>query len=180
MAKKTYSQEFLAAIQQHVARVAITASAARRQGAPGIVQAAREYLAVLPLGEFGVSEGKIFGVRLDEKTELLRRALPNQGNSWGLAKKLLNIFLRDALYTVYLREHFRLELAELYFEIPLDSITAKELRRASGGQLPLWAGVRHLTPQVSQQYQTTAAEIALTRRIARVHLDAYWWAGTRK
>jgi hypothetical protein len=103
-------------------------------------------------------------------------ALPRAGRSWGVARKVLNIFLRDALYTVYLRDAFRLGRGEGLFELPLDSITAQRLRACvPRGQLPPWVGVKRLAPDASDLYQATAQTVADGRGIARVHLDAYWW-----
>ena len=56
---------------------------------------------------------------------------------------LLNIFMRDCLYTAYLTCPYDLHYAEEYFEVPLDSISAKSLRKGAGrGVLPRWPGVR--------------------------------------
>jgi len=41
-----------------------------------------------------------------------------------MARKLLNIYLRNALYSTYLREAFELDTAEHLYEVPLDSIVA--------------------------------------------------------
>jgi len=88
----------------------------------------------------------------------------------------MNIFLRDALYTTYLCEKFRLREAESFFEVPLDSITAGHLRRNAGrGVLPRWKGVKHLTPEANERYQEYAEDLAKPRGVAKVHLDTYWW-----
>jgi hypothetical protein len=100
--------------------------------------------------------------------------LPKRSATWGLARKLVNIFLRDSLYTSYLRRAYRLSLAERLLEIPLDSITAKQIRKRMP-QLPRWQGVRHLDPHTSAAYQAAALLIAKREGVARVHLDAYWW-----
>jgi hypothetical protein len=90
---------------------------------------------------------------------------------------VLNIFLRDALYNSYLRTPYHLDRAEALLELPLDSITAKRLRHVVGAdQLPRWPGVKHLSPTVSGQYQTAATAVAQQMNVARVHLDAMWWA----
>jgi len=73
-----------------------------------------------------------------------------------------------------------LDRAEQLFELPLDSITAKELRKAAGrGHLPRWPGVRKLTKDISGRYQAIALEEAKKEKIARVHLDAKYWAANR-
>ena len=89
----------------------------------------------------------------------------------------LNIFLRDCVYTAYLTDRFRLEKLEPKLELPLDSITAKALKRtASRGVLPPWPGVKHLSPFTSKVFQAAAANEATRLGIARVHLDAVWWS----
>jgi N-glycosylase/DNA lyase len=92
----------------------------------------------------------------------------------------LNIFLRDALYTTYLCDRFALERAEGLLEIPLDSITAKQLQDELGRNLPRWPGVRRLTKAISDVYQEGARRVAAHRGIAPLHLDTYWWGGDRQ
>lgn len=106
--------------------------------------------------------------------------MPSDARSWGLARKLLNIFLRDCLYTVYLRDAYHLDRAEAHLEIPLDSITSAELRANSKrGELPAWRGVRDLTWRTSREYQRVGSRVAKELGIERVHLDAYWWSMDR-
>ena len=177
MAKVT--RRFLQAMQSRNARVAVTASATRGAGRAK-VKAAREFLGTLPLRRFSVSNRKAFCAQLDAATEELRRALPPDSRSWGLARKLLNIFLRGAFYSRYLCKGYKLHAAERFFEIPRDSITAEQLyRRAGRGVLRRWKGVKYLTQDVSDEYQQYATKVARTSGDARVHLDAYWW-GERK
>jgi len=172
MVKKS---DFIPAVQGRVARVAVSASATRGQG-KGTVKAARDHLSTLKLRQFGVKDRAKYLMRLDDATEALRKVLPRQSRSWGLARKLMNIFLRDALYTNYLAEKYRLGSAEPFFEIPLDSITSGRLRKDAGrGVLPRWKGVKHLEPADSERYQAHAAIIGKERGICRVHLDTYWW-----
>lgn len=109
----------------------------------------------------------------------LQRAFPEGDRYWGLARKSLNIFLRDCLYTVYLREAHGLQLAERYFEVPLNSLTGCAPHKTAPHRLPRWRTVRSLTADFSDMYQTVATEIARSRGIARVHLDVFWW-GSRE
>ena len=172
---KVGTSEFLRAAQVRTARIAASGSATRRQG-PGAARAARRFLATVELRRFGVPSAATFRQHLDKATGRLVGALPRTARSWGLARKLLNIFLRDALYTTYLCKRFGLRTAEKFFEIPLDSITSRQLRAAAGrGALPRWTGVKHLRPDVSKQYQLHAALLAEKDGLARVHLDTYWW-----
>jgi hypothetical protein len=134
------------------------------------------FLRTLKLRRFSVRRAGTFRAHLNAATDELRRALPKEARSWGLARKLMNIFLRDALYTTYLCEEFRLLELENLFEVPLDSITAGHLRSSAGhGVLPRWKGVKHLTPDVSEKYQEYAEHLAQTCGVAKVHLDTYWW-----
>ena len=169
---------FLQAIQGRAARVTLGASALRSQG-PGIADAARLFFAALPLRPFAVLGSKTFARRLDQTTAALQATFPPGTGSWGLARKLLNIFLREALYTRYLDDKYHLAKAEPFFELPLDSITAEQLLDQPQAHLPRWPGVKHLSPEVSVEYQLAAAEHAAGLGIARVHLDAIWWGGSR-
>jgi hypothetical protein len=128
----------------------------------------------LKLAKFAVRDRHGFERALDRHTQRLMATLPKRGATWGLARKLLNIFLRDSLYTTYLNRAYGLSAAEGLLEIPLDSITAKRLRTEIP-ELPRWRGVRHLDQQVSAAYQAAALLVAKRERTLKVHLDAYWW-----
>jgi hypothetical protein len=167
------------AIQHRVAVIAIGPSTARGQGAAGVVRAAQRFLASLALAPFATSDSIAFRSALDEASEWLRTALPDEARSWGLARKCLNIFLRDSFYNHYLRQYFGLTSGEQWFEIPLDSIVAKAIRRQSDKRLPRWPGVKHVPREVSEVYQSAAAELAQRFGIARVHLDTYLWVQGR-
>jgi len=173
-------QVFVEAVQARAARIAVSASATRGQRAPGLVAAGREFCVQLDLSRFAVGRNAVFMSRLDGATGDLKAVLPHPGRSWGMARKLLNIFLRDALYSVHLAELYGLASAEAFLEVPLDSITAKQLRRvAPRGALPTWPGVKHLSPGISARYQQVAQREAERMGVARVHLDTFWWGGNR-
>lgn len=175
--RRMNENDLLRCIQARVARMAVGASAARGQGA-GVVGAGREFFEALPLAPFGQPERLVFEANLDRVTDELRLALPPGAQSWGLARKLVNIFLRDSAYTSHLREAHGLHLVEPLLELPLDSITASALQDGDN-RLPRWLGVKALTSTASAQYQLAAQERAGQMGIARVHLDAYWWADQR-
>lgn len=168
-------KDVLAAIQMRAARGAISPSSMRGGGSKGVVDAGRRFLGGLKLSGFGTTQQSRFARALDEATDGLCASFPSRARHWGLARKGLNIFLRNCLYTVYLRDAYSLELAEAFFEVPLDFLTGTELYRASAQTLPRWATIRGLTPEASALFQTVAASVAGKRRIARVHLDAVWW-----
>lgn len=172
-------RELLGAIQSRTARVAITASASRGRGNSGVVAASRNFMRVLDLAEFGRNPAA-FTRALNASTRSLLSKLPRRARRWGTARKLLNIFLRDCLYSRHLCSAFNLARAEEAFEIPLDSVTALCLKRATGrGRLPAWPGVRNVTPSLSEVFQDAARVEARKRKVARVHLDAVWWSQSR-
>jgi hypothetical protein len=77
-----------------------------------VVPVARTFLEQLPLRRFGTSQSAAFCSHLDRATEELLSGLPDGARHWGLARKLLNIFLRDALYTGYLADEYSLQKSE--------------------------------------------------------------------
>jgi hypothetical protein len=169
------------AIQARTAAVAISPSTVRGQGEAGVVGAARDFLTALDLKPFGVADQEAFRVALKEATTALKAALPAKARSWGVTRKCLNIFLRDAFYTCYLRDEYRLWRAEEWYELPLDRVVVVAMRGKAGrGVLPRWMGVKHLKPEDSREYQKYALSMARDMGIPRVHLDAYLWVDGRK
>ena len=166
-------RDFIAAVQFHIARASVMPSALRGAGSAGTAECARKFLGSLPLKPFGVSSAQLFRGRLDAATDALLSALPPKAKKWGRTRKILNILLRNALYSTHLSKRFSLDQATSLLEVPLDGLTAKELTRRYS--LPKWPGVAALTPAVSEEFQDAAEEEGKKRHIARVHLDVYWW-----
>lgn len=172
--------ELLRAFQSRAARIAVGASTVRGRGNAGVVAASRHYLRQVDLTVFGQPTRKGFSRHLDKATIELCDALPRRARHWGLARKVMNIFLRDCLYTTYLDAEYGLRKNEALFELPLDSITAVHLKRATGrGKLPAWPGVKHLNEPLNAIFQDAASAEATKRGIARIHLDAIWWSVSR-
>lgn len=170
------NSEFVRDIQVYTARYSVTASAARGQGAPGLVAAARRHLETVPLAQFAADSDVAFRRTLERHTNRLAESLPAKGRSWGVARKLLNIFLRNSFYTTYLRDAFDLQLAEPWYEVPLDGIVARRVRAELRAlRLPEWPGVRHVTPDLSVTYQDACRQLSKARGVAPVHLDAVYW-----
>ena len=168
--------QLLDAFQARATRVAITASTARGQ-VRGTVASTRAYFADMDLAEFRVSSASKFRRVLDRHTLGLMQSLPRGGRHWGVARKFLNIFLRDVVYTTHLADGYGLRAIEPWLELPLDSITAKRLvqLRKDMRALPKWPNLRRVTPAQSAEYQDAAAWVAQGYGIARVHLDAIFW-----
>jgi hypothetical protein len=167
--------QFARRLQAHVAMRAITASALRNQGSPGVVDAAREYVAAIDLRETtGLSESQ-FRKWLNLHTGKLRRRFPVGARSnWGAARKALALFLRDAIYCLPLSEYYDLARIRPLLELPLD-------REAHSGlildfpMVPVWPGVKALRWRTNAQMQRIAATIAQGRQIHRVDLDIGYW-----
>ena len=138
------SQEVLRALQTRAARSALGPSSMRGARSRGVVNAGRPFLRTLDLTRFATSSRRHFNRELDRATEGLLRSFPRSARHWGLARRGINIFLRDCLYTIYFREAYGLGRAEAFFEIPLDSLTGGALYKASCGALPRWKTVRGL------------------------------------
>ena len=134
----------------------------------------------IKLRQLGVKQERVFQQRLKRLTEDLRRSFPPKAKHWGLARKILNMFLRDAFYNFYLRGEFRLGQVERFLEIPVDSAVARGLRRGTPrGSLPGWPGLKGLKRGDHAVFQQRASELARQFKTTRVHLDAVLWVEER-
>lgn len=167
---------FITTLRKRVASAAIGASTIRRMGPKGTAVRARRFLARVNLNRLRVDSNREFEQVLDHITESFLRALPRKARRWGLARKVLNIFLRDAAYNRYLSRRFGLRKVERWMEVPLDSHVGKQLRASSDGRhLPRWKTVVGLTPEASREFQNVAATVAQRKGVTRVDLDVYYW-----
>lgn len=170
-------ENLVMAIKKLTARVTVGASAIRGQGA-GVADPARTFLFELDLNRFATSNPSAFMRALNAATDELAEALPPGRDRWGISRKLINIFLRNALYTRMLCDAFGLQQAEHLLEVPLDKQTGEKLNGVEEGHaLPQWKSVVALTPETSRLYQAVAKRVALRMDIPRIHLDAIWWGG---
>lgn len=145
----------------------------------GTVAAAHSYLEQLDLRVFSTGSATGFRRALDGKTDSLARRLPER--RWGIARKCLNIFLRDAAYNRFLCRAYNLDRIEPWLEVPLDRQVAEGLKREAGrGFLPRWRAIKTLDPEVSRRYQDFAARVAKGKGIHRVHLDLLYWRPSRR
>jgi len=174
-------EDFYSTVQRSVAVTALGPSSLRNQGASGVIHSAQEFLAALDLSVFNGSKAVMFDAQLNSITDRLKLALPKKARNWGAARKALNLFLRDALYNHYLAKEYHLHRIENRMEIPLDSAVARGLKKLSNRpELPVWPGLKKLTPSISTQFQSFAENVAKKRGLARVHLDIYLWLEERK
>lgn len=176
----------LRALRSQIARAVTEPSTVRGKGNAGVAAAARVYLTRLDLAKLA-AEPEALPAHLDQHTVSLLETFQGEAHErWGLARKILNLFLRDAVYNVHLRKAYRLATLERHLELPLDGETAKRVRRdyrrlrkgrPDLPNLPAWKGPFVLTPRKSRDHQQAALEVAQAKGLrARVHLDAFFWA----
>ncbi len=172
--------ETLKAIHRKVAVSSLPASALRGQRSPGLIRTARDFFADVDLGQFGVTGGELFASRLDSLTDDLLLEFPRKARRWGVARKAVNLFLRDAYYNRFLATAYHLSRAAHFYELPMDSYTAKALDdHDDEWDLPDWLGVGRLTASQNAVFQEAAVDMAFDYECERVHLDAYIWAARR-
>lgn len=156
----------------------------------GTAAGAREFLGnVGLLTKFGqCGNESVFLDLLNKKTRNLQAKLPErpggEKSSWGLARKCLNIFLREAFYNRYLFEYYKLEKLEPWLELPLDSHVARGIKsRANDSRLgkpTAFPGVGGVTPAINKEYQDLAEQLLENCPQCKpfkfiVHLDLLFW-----
>ncbi|MGH9467731.1 MAG: hypothetical protein ACRD1Y_10290 [Terriglobales bacterium] len=163
--------------QQYVARVAITPSVFRTR-ARDSVKLSRCFLARLVLKGAGSPS---YAAWLDARTEELAGILPKktaEENSWGVARKALNVFMVLALQNRQLEEEFGLSLFEDDMEAPLDTEVMRKLRRLAretGKEVPLFIPIKMLKKGTSVPFQEVASACAGSNGVTRGRLDALLW-----
>jgi len=166
-------------MQRRIANISIGPSTLRGMGPKGMVEKARKYLCELNLGDFRVRSNRKFVQVLDHHTSTMKRRLPAGSRRWGIARKCLNVFLRDVIYNRFLCEKYNLYNLERWLELPIDRQVAKSLKlEPEGSELERWKGVIHLRPETNKAYQEVANKIAKRIGTCRVHLDLIYWRGT--
>jgi hypothetical protein len=168
-------------LQKRFTTAGITQSAVRlgkaRKGVKGMRSTAREFCSSLKLNQ--VPEPATYAATLDEWTLQLKRKFPKDGRYWGVARKCLNIFMRDASYNVHLCDLYPgLKLLEQVLEVPLDSYTANGLLEEDGATnfgLRRWDAIIRLTPEENNKFQQWALLVADRKGILRVHLDLLYF-----
>ena len=163
-------------VQRRVVNLAIGPSVLRNQGAPDVIEKAREYLANLDLRRFSNLTAEAFSQTLEACTDELMSSFPDGARHWGTARKALNVFLEEAFYNRFLCEEYGLHALEACLEIPMDSQVAQGLRRrAARGSLPHWYGITGLSKKARDAFQSYAQRLAASMGQARVYLDLILW-----
>lgn len=180
-------KEFIRQIQRRVAQTAVGPAAIRNQGASGLIEISRTYFEKqIDLREFRkrLTSSKYVDY-LDELTNDLKNKFPKSGQSWGAARKGLNLFFRDVVYNKYLADYLEMptDLKEnlstiRHLEVPLDRDVATGLIKIFG-DLPKWTTIKDLNPKRSKIYQDKALTLSDNKGIARIHLDLVFWRSDR-
>jgi len=169
----------LKAIQRYVANIGISGSSLRNQGASGVVDAARLFLADLDLTPFNTLDPSGYPAWLDKTTGDLVSQFPEGARKWGAARKAINIFMTQSAFNRELAAAYDLVRFGEVLETPLDKVAAGELRQMVGGEnLPRWQGVGKLTKEMSRTYQEFALEVAKLKGVPRGCLDVFLWRPT--
>ena len=163
-------------LRLRTAELAVAAATVRGAGAKGVTRAARAALKSVPLRRFRVRSRSAFERVLESQTRRIQARLPRGARHWGVARKVLNIFLRSVVFHRHLCSAYGLERTEGWLELPLDRHVAEGVRQPYAGTgLPPWKTIKGPTPAVSAAYQEAGRSIAAVRGAQPVHLEYYWW-----
>lgn len=176
--------EFLDNVRRRLAIVSVGASTLRNQGAAGIVDKARDYFTdKIKIADFFtvLPDPAAFDNYLDLHTANLVLTFAEGGQSWGAARKGLNLFFREVVYNRFLADHYKLpanfadyNYAIKNLEVPLDKGVGTNIQ-SQKPYLPIWVSIKLLQKPISDQYQRAAQELADKDNIAKVHLDLKYW-----
>ena len=178
-------QQFYLLLHRRLSQIAIGAPAIRNQGSGGLIKILRQYFETkVDLEHFikSVANETQYGEFLNGHTSKVLTLFPDTAQSWGAARKGLNLFLREIIYSKFFSHRFSLpdDFEEFnqfvkFMEVPLDKEVAHGLIADSNGQVPKWINIKHLTPTLSATYQSQASIIATQENVARVNLDLKYW-----
>ena len=170
------NEYLLRRLRWRTAELSVGPSTVRGAGARGVVRAARKALKLVRLRRFATGSRTEFLAALETETKRIRRVLPRGTRHWGIARKVVNIFLRQAAHNVYLSARFGLRRVERWLELPLDSHVAAGIYRARPTlELPRWRTIKGLTPDDSELFQAAGRKIARDKRVIPIHLEYLWW-----
>jgi hypothetical protein len=162
-------------LRERTAELSVGASTVRNAGARGVVRASRRALKSVNLAKFAVGTRSRFLKALERETQKVRLKLPPGARHWGVARKVLNIFLRSCVYSRLIARAYGLSQVERWLELPLDSQVANGIHVCSRMALPRWQTIKGLESDVSVCYQNAAASLARRLRVHPIHLETCWW-----
>lgn len=168
------TKEIVLQMQCFIAETCIGASSLRGQGASGLIRESRNFFKELDLSSIPTEQSQ-FTKWLDRKTERLRGKYSANAQNFGAARKALNLFLRDVSYNVILNRAFGLNPVLSLLEVPVDSFTAKHLKKHDPTLPAKWSGLKRVTKEHHKEYQYAASMIAKKWKVNRVDLDIFFF-----
>jgi hypothetical protein len=172
------NNELLSWMHKRAANGAVGPSTIRGMAPAGTAIIIKEYFYNLDIRAIKARSEKAFISNLDIVTDGLLKKLPAQSRYWGMARKCVNIFIRNCLYNRYISDYYKLPPMEKWLEIPLDSHVGKGLIAYSEpGSLPRWSKVIDLDRANSDLYQKAAFILASKKKVSRIHLDDWLYRG---
>lgn len=172
------NKELLSWMQKRAANGSVGPSTIRGMAPAGTAKIIKEYFYSFDIRRIKAGSEKSFIRKLDGITDELLNTLPKESQHWGMARKCINIFLRNCLYNRYISDFYKLLPMEKWLEIPLDSHVGKGLiKNLESCNLPRWSTVIDLTRTNSDLYQKAANELASKKKVSRIHLDDLLYRG---
>jgi hypothetical protein len=164
-------------LRQHRLRLAeLSVGGSTVRGMPkGTVAAARAAFKRTQLGELPTTSRSSFTDALEHHTRRISKNLPS--SSWGVSRKVLNIYLRSCVYDTPLRRAYGLAPLEAWLELPLDQQVGAGIRACTGENLPRFRN-KTLSRELNARYQTAARRLARRIRVHPIHLESCWWRVT--
>jgi len=162
-------------IQNRIANIMVDASILRGQPA-GTVKVVRNFFKELDLNCFKyIKDEKSYIDILNKQTDFLKDKMPSQ--SWGMARKVLNILIFQAAHDIFLSKEYNLNDLIPFFEIPLDNPNGKRLAEKEGGNL--WGKnttITNLLKENSDTLQKIAKRIAENEHSCeKCYLDLFYF-----
>ncbi len=174
--------DFYKALTKHLANVSIGVSTVR--GYPtGTGKCVREYLGGMDFNQFRLIMNEAdYSNIIDEHTKNLVDKLyliidhsKEKTALWGIARKCLNIFMRNACYNRFIYEKYQLSHLMPFLEVPLDSYVGKKLD--SHNKNTKWTTITAINKVTNDNYQSVATDMAKNEYSFnhRIHLDLIAW-----
>jgi len=179
-------KEDIEAIREYVAVTSVGPSTVRGY-AENTKSICQRHLSKFPLDALAECSPREFLEFLDARTTVLmrlmsrNRKLLDHESYFGLARKVLNIFLRNSYYNQFLISRYNIAKHEGLFEVPIDSRSAAGIRRDCRDLEIVyedpwyWNGLLYHDWDTNAQYQDAASRIAENEGTIRVHLDSYYY-----
>jgi hypothetical protein len=168
--------------QQRTAQL-ISSRSLRNQG-DGIVEIAKQFLRNMDISLFTNGNESMFRSQLNEQTHRLIRRGRNHGKEikWGSARKVINVFLEECLYSKAINDEYGIQRIIGFLEIPLDSQVFRFLKKVEresievlgNPNLPTKFTIKSLKHYNSKRFQQYASIISENIEVVAQSLPEYF------